>query len=199
MICRLSPITIWVISEVSFSGSQSEPNSIMHFSRDGWGWGQTGKAVERKQATDKDSHRGSECGTDREVRGLYGKEPEWVREGEEAVKCIDFFPPSFLKLIKVLAWFSDYPTAYRGFLLLKGSVHYLSSDSPPFPQMPTPPLIYTARGALLWNYKWEQQGRLSSEDVFQCTMSSESWLPLVILSFKRNSLEVGELYRVCVF
>lgn len=50
-------------------------------------------------------------------------------EREEAVKCIDFFflPPSFLELIKVLAWFSDYPTAYRGFLHLWGSEYYLSS------------------------------------------------------------------------
>lgn len=85
------------------------------------------------------------------------KEGERERGGEEAVKCIDFFP-SFLKLIKVLAWFSDYPTAYRGFLLLKGSVRYLSPPPllplpfPSVPQMPAPPLIYIARGALLWNY-----------------------------------------------
>jgi len=60
--------------------------------------------------------------------------------GEKAVKCIDFFlSPSFLKLIKVLAWFSDYPTAYRGFLLLKGSEFYLFLPplvSPSYPSVP---------------------------------------------------------------
>lgn len=90
----------------------------------------------------------------------------WESErGEEAVECIDFFcpPSSFLKLIKVLAWFSDYPTAYGDFLPLKGSACCLLlpplavSPSPllpfsPVPQMPAPPLIYIARGVLLWNY-----------------------------------------------
>lgn len=79
----------------------------------------------------------------------------WESErGEEAVECIDFFSlSSFLKLIKVLAWFSDYPTAYGDFLLLKGSSCYLLLlPFSPVPQMPAPPLIYIARGVLLWNY-----------------------------------------------
>lgn len=62
----------------------------------------------------------------------------WESErGEEAVECIDFFPPSsFLKLIKVLAWFSDYPTAYGDFLLLKGSACRLLL--PPLAVPPSP-------------------------------------------------------------
>lgn len=86
-----------------------------------------------------------------------------TEEEEEAVKCID--SPPFLKLIKVLACFSDYPTAYRGFLLLKGSMHYLLLHSfylsPPFlsgPQMLAPPYMYIAGGDLAWNYNKDAAG-----------------------------------------
>lgn len=94
-----------------------------------------------------------------------------TEEEEEAVKCIDFLPPSpsFLKLIKVLACFSDYPTAYRGFLLLKGSMHYLlllllllsfylSSPLPFRPPDACPTIMYIAGGALAWNYNKEAAG-----------------------------------------
>lgn len=62
-----------------------------------------------------------------------------VEDAEEAGWSIDYPPPPFsLKLIKVLAWFSDYPTAYGDFPLLKGSVRHPHPPPPPPTQMPAP-------------------------------------------------------------
>lgn len=108
-----------------------------------------GHRRQRWREMDKDGEGKVEQGSGRDMKWSEEDRPSGPGDGWRMQRKLDgaliifscsSSSSSFLKLIKVLAWFSDYPTAYGDFLLLKGSVrHPPPPPSPPPPtQMPAP-------------------------------------------------------------